>query len=300
VATNSPDIGVSNVNVVSGAQITATFTISASATAGTFNVTVNTPAGTSPPAPFSITTVPVFTPIRIDAGSASSYTDASGIVWSADANFTGGGSVSSANAVTGTPAAALYQTAHWGPNSGTPLTYQFSVPNGSYTINLKFDENVFTTAGQRVFNVVVNGQTVLPNFDIFARAGALFQAVDAAVPVTVSGGQISIQFVSVVANPRVCAIEILGGTVPAPTLASVTPPSGAAGTAVAVTLNGTNFSTDLVISAGARIAVSNVIVVSSTQVTATFTIAANASGTTNNVTVRTPGGITPAVLFTVP
>ena len=192
-------------NVASSSQITATFTIAANATLGNFNVTVTTSAGTTAPVTFSITAAPVFTPIRIDAGSSSPFTDLAGIVWSPDSNFTGGGPVFTANPVSGTPSPALYQTAHYGDLS-TPLTYQFSVPNGAYTVNLKFTENVFAQTGQRLFNIVVNGQNALPNFDIFARAGALFQAVDVALPVSVTGGQISIQFVSVLRNPRVGAV----------------------------------------------------------------------------------------------
>jgi hypothetical protein len=299
VATTSPDITVSSVVVVSSTQITANFAISATATLGNFNVTVSTSGGTSAPVSFGITAAPVFTPIRINAGSSTAYTDPLGQVWSPDSNFTGGGAVSNTNPVTGTPAPALYQTGHYGPVSGTPLTYQFTVPNGSYTVNLKFDENAATQAGQRVFNVVINGQTVLPNFDIYARAGAQFQAVDAVVPVTVTNGQINIQFVSVVYNTRVCAIEILGGTPAAPTVTAISPNSGSAGASVPVTLTGTNLNSDLVINAGSKVAVSNVTVVSATQVTATFTVASGTSGTTANVTVTTAGGTTGPQAFTV-
>ena len=153
--------------------------------ATTNRYTVSTVAGTTSAVPFSITSASVFNPIRIDAGSSTPYTDPAGITWGPDSNFTGGGPVVNSTPVTGTPTPALYDTGHFGPISGTPLTYQFAVPNGAYTVNLKFDENSFKQPGQRLFNVVINGQTVLPSFDIFARAGAMFQAVDAAVPVTV-------------------------------------------------------------------------------------------------------------------
>ena len=299
VAISSPHITVSNVNVVSLLQITATFAIAANASLGNFNVSVSTSAGTTPSLPFSITSAPVFTPIRIDAGSSSPFTDPAGILWSPDSNFTGGGPTSNPNAVTGTPTPTLYQTAHFGPLSGSPLTYLFSVPNGSYIVNLKFAENSFSQPAQRIFNVVINGQTVLPNFDIFARAGALFQAVDAAVPVSVSNGQISIQFVSVLRNPRVCAIEILAGSQPAPSLSSLSPASASPGASLPVTLNGSNFSTDLVINAGPSISVSNVVVVNSSQITATFSVAPNATPATNNVSVTTPGGTALTQTFTL-
>jgi hypothetical protein len=300
VATTSPSITVSNVNVVNSSQITATFAIAANATPGNFNVTVTTSAGTTGSVSFSITAAPVFTPIRIDAGSSVPYTDPAGITWGPDSNSNNlGGPVVNSSPVSGTPTPALYDTARFGPVSGTPLTYQFAVPNGSYIVNLKFDENSFNQPGLRVFNVVINGQTVLPNFDIFARAGALYQAVDAAVPVTVTNGQIAIAFGYVQRNPRICAIEILSATAAPPSLASISPASGSPGAVVPVTITGSNFDTDLVINAGAGIAVTNVAVVSPSQLNATFTIAPNAALGSANVIVSSPGGTTTPLTFTI-
>ena len=180
------------------------------------------------------------------------------------------------------------------------MQYQFTVPNGSYIVTLKFDEPKFTQVGQRVFNVLINGQTVLSNFDIFATAGALFQAVDMPIPVTVTTGQITIQFVTVVPNnTRLCALEIVAAPVAAPTLTSFNPSGGVAGNNVPVTLTGTNLATDVVINAGPNIAVSNVTVVSATQVTATFAIAAGTPAGPVNVTVTTEGGKTSPLPFTV-
>jgi hypothetical protein len=298
VAVANPGVTVSNVVVASAVQITATFAIASGASTGNTNVTVTTSGGTSPAASFSVTAATAFTPIRIDAGSSTPYTDPLGQVWAGDSNFTGGGPVSNANPVSGTPVPALYQTAHYGPVSPA-LAYQFAVPNGSYIINLKFDENVFTQAGQRVFNILVNGQNVVPNFDIFARAGAQFQAVDVAIPVAVTTGQISIQFASVVSNPRVAAVEILPSALPAPTLTALSPNSASAGASVPVTITGSNFNTDVVINAGSNITVSNVTLVSTTQMTATFTVAAGAAPGARNVIVSTPGGTTPPLSFTV-
>ena len=81
-------------------------------------------------------------------------------------------------------------------------------------------------------HIEANGQTVLSNFDIYAVSGAINQALDVALPVTVTGGQIQIQFVGVVYNTRIAAIEILAGAQPAPTVSGITPGSGAAGTNV--------------------------------------------------------------------
>ena len=62
--------------------------------------------------------------------------------------------------------------------------------------------------GQRVFNIVINGQTVLSNFDVVAQAGGAYVALDRQFTVNVANGTITIQFIPVVQNPKISAIEI--------------------------------------------------------------------------------------------
>ena len=77
-------------------------------------------------------------------------------------------------------------------------------------MTLKFAEPAFSSAGQRVFNVAINGNAVLSNFDIVAQAGGPYIALDRTFPVSVTGGQVSIQFSQSVADyPMVNAIQIL-------------------------------------------------------------------------------------------
>ena len=136
------------------------------------------------------------------------YTDPSANVWSADTGYNGGSVYAVQNVIANTTTQPLYQTERYG--SGT-LQYQFAVANGSYTVNLKFAEIYFNTAGQRVFNILINGQPVQSNFDIVAAAGGSFRAIDLSYPVSVTGGQITIQLTPLVNNPKISAIEILGG-----------------------------------------------------------------------------------------
>jgi len=112
----------------------------------------------------------------------------------------------------GTSVPALYQTERW--NDGG-FQYQFSVPNGTYTVNLKFAEINFAQPGQRRFGVAINGQMVLTDFDIFVAAGGAFKAVDRRFTTSVSNGQITIQFLPGIENPKVSAIEILPGSIAA-------------------------------------------------------------------------------------
>ncbi len=84
------------------------------------------------------------------------------------------------------------------------------------------------------------------------------------------------------------------------TLTSIAPSSGAQGATVAVTLTGTNFASGSTITvSGTGITVSNPTVASSTSITATFTIAANAPTGAQNVTVTGSGNTSGSQTFTV-
>jgi subtilisin family serine protease len=158
----------------------------------------NTGGGTPPPPPAT------FSPIRVNAGGGG-YTDPQGHVWSSDYGSSSGSAYSNGNWISNTNTVTLYQSERWGSGS---FQYQFAVPNGTYSVNLKFAEIYFTSAGQRVFNVAINGQTVLSNFDIVASAGGANIALDRQFSTNVTNGQIVIQLTGVVQNPKISAIEI--------------------------------------------------------------------------------------------
>jgi len=136
----------------------------------------------------------------------SAYTDTTGKLWSTDFGFNGGGASSTTNTIAGTPDQPLFQTWRWAPTSG-PLIYTFSVPNGNHTVTLDFAENVVNFPGKRVFNVSINGTTVLTNFDIYQTVGK-FTALSESFPVNVTTGQIVAQFSAVTGTPIVSAIAI--------------------------------------------------------------------------------------------
>ena len=73
------------------------------------------------------------------------------------------------------------------------------------------------------------------------------------------------------------------------TVTAVTPNQGVLGSTVAVTIDGTGFASNSTVSAGAGITVTNVALVSSTRLTASFVIDSAASGGARDVTVTTPG-----------
>ena len=169
--------------------------------------------------------------IRVNAGGGS-YTDGNGQAWSADFGFTSGSTSTFANEIAGTTEDTLYQTFRYDDTPSSPLDYSFAVPNGNYEIKLHFAEtwSGVTAPGMRVFDVLVEGQTMLDDLDVFAAAGANTAHVET-LQTAVNDGQLTIGFRHGVQNPFVCAIEVFslgGGTGPdvepptAPTLLTAT------------------------------------------------------------------------------
>jgi hypothetical protein len=105
-------------------------------------------------------------------------------------------------------------------------------------------------------------------------------------------------------NPRgknAVDIGAIESAVVAPTLTSIAPIQGARGTAVNVTLTGTNLTgTSAITVSGSGVTVSGLTVVNDTTVTATFTIAPSAGlGGARTVSVTTPNGTSNSVNFAV-
>src|SRR6185369_14394094 len=143
-------------------------------------------------------------------------TDTFGNVWAADTNFSGGWSGAGNPPTGGTsdPTLFQYERFGFGPNNATvPFTYTFNVPTGTtYQVDLKFMENYFTAAGLRQFNVVINGTTVLTNFDVFTAAGGQLKAIDRYFNNIApnASGQIVIAFnIGAADRPEVNAIQIV-------------------------------------------------------------------------------------------
>jgi len=143
-------------------------------------------------------------PIRVAAGRFVPLRQ-SGEVWDADANYDAGKTYESRKDVAGTAVPELYQTERF--NEG-PFEYRFCVPNGVYTVKLRFAEIWFTSAGERIFDVSINGARVLTRFDIVSEGNGAARAIDRIFRTKVHDGRIVIRFLPVVSNPKINAIEI--------------------------------------------------------------------------------------------
>jgi hypothetical protein len=81
--------------------------------------------------------------------------------------------------------------------TGYDFTYALTrlTPGASYTVSLGFAEPSHTAAGQRRFDVRVNGATALSAFDIYVAAGGKDKAVVRSFGATAdAGGQIAVRF----------------------------------------------------------------------------------------------------------
>ena len=178
---------------------------------------------------------------RVNAGGPA-YTDSKGNVWAADENFTNGTAAVTTSTITGTTDQTLYQSQRY----GNPVNYSFNVPAGNYQVTLKFAETYWTAAGSRVFNVLVNGTTVLTNFDIFATAGGQNKALDEVLSnISATGGTITVQVGPASAdNGMVCGIQI----VPQPGSPTATPTNTNTPVPPTATFTATATSTPLTLS----------------------------------------------------
>jgi len=145
-----------------------------------------------------------FVPVRVNAGGPS-HIDPTGVFWNGDTGYDKGIVYSAGATISNTLTPYLYLTEHFYTGA---FQYQFYVPNGTYQVKLKFAEIYFTQAGQRVFNVAINGVPQLTSYDIVADAGAPNRAADKLFIVPVSNGQIKVEFTPVISNPKIDAIEI--------------------------------------------------------------------------------------------
>jgi len=146
--------------------------------------------------------------ISIDSGGAASG------AFVADTDFSGGtastatGTIDT-SAVTNPAPQAVYLSERYG---ACTYTIPGLTPYATYTVDLHFAEYYWTAAGQRKFNVLINGTQVLTNFDIIASAGASKKAiVKSFTAIASSTGQVVVQFTTGTADlPKISGMVVTG------------------------------------------------------------------------------------------
>jgi len=117
--------------------------------------------------PKETTMMPVY---RISCGSAETYMDENGNVWSTDQGFSESKTVVREKTlpIHNTAAPEVYRTERYGMK-----TYTLPVAPGTYTVRLHFAETFGCNyqPGTRSFGATVNGKPAVENFDPFAASG---------------------------------------------------------------------------------------------------------------------------------
>jgi hypothetical protein len=108
--------------------------------------------------------------------------------------------------IAGTDDDPLYRTERWFPRSGTrPFGYRIPLPLGRYRVTLHFAEIWFKNPGERVFDVLIEGEKKLEAHDP-VRAG--FAAADRkSFEVSVGDGWLDIELLHGPGDPKLSAIE---------------------------------------------------------------------------------------------
>lgn len=115
------------------------------------------------------------------------------------------------SAVTNPAPEAVYQTQRNGIERNNPYWFSGLTPNASYKLRLHFAEiNPAAGWNSKRFHVIVNGDTVLKMFDIFASAGGRYKAIVREFPVTASStGKVYVKFDIYTGTSSVNGMEIV-------------------------------------------------------------------------------------------
>ncbi|MFH0953244.1 MAG: glucoamylase family protein [Verrucomicrobiota bacterium] len=156
---------------------------------------------------------------RLNCGAPTfDYTDPNGNWWTIDEAYTNlyrwgfvnGAPASVTQDIADTTLDPVFQSYRYG---GTTMSYKIEVPNGMYQVKLLFSENYWNQTGKRVFNVAIEGVTVLANHDVFREKGR-YRADEHTFWPTVSDQALDITF-PVVSKDKamICGIEVKAVTV---------------------------------------------------------------------------------------
>jgi beta-galactosidase len=150
--------------------------------------------------------------VRIKSGDISGYVSRTGQRYGSDMYFDGGSgrsinppdSPESARTAVAAEDPGIYDSFREGK-----FSYRIPVPDGRYRLTLKFEEPTAQYAGERVFDVLVDGRMVLTRFDVFAAAGGRLKGVDRSFDTTAQGGSLQIEFRPIKGAALVSALSIV-------------------------------------------------------------------------------------------
>ena len=150
--------------------------------------------------------------VRIKAGDLTGYVAADHLRYGSDMYFSGGegkginppDTVTEKRINVEAADARLYDSYRVGQ-----FSYRVPVPDGKYKITLRFAEPTAAAAGERVFDVSVNGKRLLKQMDVFSSASGKLKGVEKTVQATSRDGALLIEFQPVKGQALASSIAIV-------------------------------------------------------------------------------------------
>lgn len=190
-------------NLASGGRHTVGLAVdSTGLTPGTYHVAklrIASASGRRPVIEIPVTlVVPSYT-LAIDAGATAQRADVEGQTWAPDRAYTAGGAGylgKSDRKSTGTPIAGTNDPQRFANQREGMYEYRVDgLADGYYTIELDFAELRKQAPNKRLFDVLIEGDEVLPSLDVAGEVGS-YTALTKTYTVYVSDGQLNIRFVT--------------------------------------------------------------------------------------------------------
>jgi hypothetical protein len=155
--------------------------------------------------------------VNLSAGDPANVTNCDATVWWQDQAYTfnsfgySGGTTGYLDNAISNVCAAAYPLLDYERYSTPASTFQylFDCPEGVYQTTLIEAETYWTNANQRVFDVYIQGQEVLTNYDIYAAAGGMNIAVTNVFTNAVADSELAILFSPVIDNARISGIQVV-------------------------------------------------------------------------------------------
>ncbi|MGC1515745.1 MAG: malectin domain-containing carbohydrate-binding protein, partial [Maribacter sp.] len=154
---------------------------------------------------------------RINAGGDQETFE--GVTFYADRYAEGNGKAYANNAITtiqNTDFDAIYKSERSTINDSGTFSYRIPVTDGAYTVKLHFAEIYWGATnggangtGKRVFDVVLEDESILSDYDINAEVGTMTATIKV-FDTRVTDGELTLDFSASVNQPKVAAIEVFG------------------------------------------------------------------------------------------
>jgi len=313
---------------VSAMQLTIQLTVGDQATAGTFPVVVTNPVpggGSSTAMNFTVNnlvpTITSLSPNSANAGAAAQTLTINGTNFVSTSTVTYNGTMHTATFVNAMQLTIQLTAADQATGGIFPVVVTNPAPGGGPSTASNFTVNNLVptitslspnsaNAGAAAQTLTINGTnfvtTSTVTYNGTMHAATFMNAMQLTIQLTAADQATPGTFPVVVTNPAPAGGPSTASNftvnAPMPTITSISPTGATLGTGnLAVTITGTGFFNGPMfqINVPAGITVSNITVVNSTTITATFTIAGNAATGPQIITVKTAGGTSTNVLFGV-